>query len=301
MVSILVPVYNSAPYLRECVASLVGQTYADLQIVMIDDGSSDGSWEILKELARQDKRVEVYRKPNGGVASTRNQLLGKVRGDWVLFVDSDDWIELDAIEVLLREQADSQAEIVVCNGTTSVVMSREAVVKEFLDHRRFPGMLWNKLIKAELFEGLYFDENVSYGEDALMVWNVLQRVHKVAVTDKKLHHYRVNANSLSRQKFNGKKFTAHIVWDSICSDTEQRWPQYSDIAHARFACEMTQILKSAAAHDYPHNSSVRLLQEEVRRDGHLIARTGISSRKMSAFAWLVARWYWLSRFVAKRV
>ena len=78
MVSILVPVYNSAPYLRECVASLVGQTYADLQIVMIDDGSSDGSWEILKELARQDKRIEVYRKPNGGVASTRNQLLGIV-------------------------------------------------------------------------------------------------------------------------------------------------------------------------------------------------------------------------------
>ena len=301
MVSVLVPVYNSAPYLKECVASLLGQTYNDLQIVLIDDGSTDGSWDILKELARQDKRVEVYRKPNGGVASTRNQLLGKVRGEWVLFVDSDDWIELDAIEALLKEQAESQAEVIVCNGSSCAVIDQETVIKEFLDHRRFRGMLWNKLIRADLFDGLSFDENVSYGEDALMVWNILQRVRNVAVTDKKLHHYRVNANSLSRQKFNGKKFTAHIVWDAICSDTDEHWPRYSDVAHARFACEMAQILKSAAAHDYPHNSSVRLVQEEVRRDGHLIARTGISSRKMTAFAWLVSRWYWLSRIVAKRV
>ena len=84
MVSILVPVYNSAPFLRECVASLVGQTYTDLQIVMIDDGSTDDSLDIMRELAHQDKRIEIYNKPNGGVASTRNQLLDKVRGDCVL-------------------------------------------------------------------------------------------------------------------------------------------------------------------------------------------------------------------------
>ena len=112
MVSILVPVYNSAPFLRECVASLVGQTYTDLQIVMIDDGSTDDSLDIMRELAHQDKRIEIYSKPNGGVASTRNQLLDKVRGDWVLFVDSDDWIDLNTVEVLLKEQAERDHDIV---------------------------------------------------------------------------------------------------------------------------------------------------------------------------------------------
>ena len=104
MVSILVPVYNASQYLRECVASLTGQTYTDLQIVLINDGSTDDSWDILKDLAQQDKRLEVYSQPNSGVAATRNRLLEKANGDFVLFVDSDDWIELDTIETLVEEQ-----------------------------------------------------------------------------------------------------------------------------------------------------------------------------------------------------
>lgn len=306
MVSILVPVYNSAPFLRECVASLVGQTYTDLQIVMIDDGSTDESLDIMRELAHQDKRIEIYSKPNGGVASTRNQLLDKVRGDWVLFVDSDDWIDLNTVEVLLKEQAEGDHDIVCYKhkGPSSerkICYNQEQAIRHFLEHTFFRGSLWNKLIRSSLFDKLQFDENVSYGEDALMVWNVLQRVKSVCLLDKAMYHYRVNSNSLSRQTFNGKKFTEHIVWDSICSDTDELWPQYSDIAHARFACEMTQVLKSAAASDYRHDSCISLLQEEVRRDGHLISQTGISSRKMSMFAWLVSRNYWLARFVAKRV
>lgn len=306
MVSILVPVYNSAPFLRECVASLVGQTYTDLQIVMIDDGSTDESLDIMRELAHQDKRIEIYSKPNGGVASTRNQLLGKVRGDWVLFVDSDDWIDLNTVEVLLKEQAERDHDIVCykLKGTSSerkVYYNQEQAIRHFLEHTFFRGSLCDKLIRSSLFDKLQFDENVSYGEDALMVWNVLQRVKGVCLLDKAMYHYRANSNSLSRQTFNGKKFTEHIVWDSICSDTDELWPQFSDIAHARFACEMTQVLKSAAASNYRHDSSISLLQEEVRRDGHLISRTGISSRKMSLFALLVSRNYWLARFVAKRV
>lgn len=306
MVSILVPVYNAAPFLKECVSSLVGQTYKDLQIVMIDDGSTDDSWDIMKQMAHEDKRIEVYSKPNAGVASTRNQLLGKVRGEWVLFVDSDDWIDLDTVEVLLKAQAEGDVDIVAYkkNGRSSghkTYYNQEQAIRHFLEHTSFRGSLWDKLIRSSLFDKLQFDENVSYGEDALMVWNVLQRVKSVLILDNALYHYRVNMNSLSRQSFNGKKFTEHIVWDSICEDTDEMWPQYSDIAHARFACEMTQVLKSAAAADYRHDSSISLLQEEVRRDGRLISRTGISSRKMSMFAWLVSHCYWLARFVAKRV
>ncbi len=306
MVSILVPVYNAASFLRECVASIVGQTYSDLQVVLIDDGSTDDSWHIMQELAHQDKRIELYSKPNGGVASTRNQLLDKARGEWVLFVDSDDWIEPNTVEELLRVQALGDYDMVCyklkgqSTGTT-ICYDKEQAIKKFLEHTSFRGSLCDKLIRRSLFDKLLFDEHVCYGEDALMVWNVLQRVKSVCVLDMVMYHYRVNMNSLSRQAFNGKKFTAHIVWDTICSDTDELWPQYTDIAHARFACEMTQILKSAAASDYHRDSSIELLQEEVRRDGHLISKTGISSRKMSLFAWLVSRNYWLARFVAKRV
>ena len=294
MVSILVPVYNASQSVRECLSSLTGQTYTDLQIVVINDGSTDDSWAILQELARQDKRLEIYSQPNCGVAATRNRLLEKANGDFVLFVDSDDWIELNTIEVLMQEQQQHGADMVVYNSLVEGVWDREKAVKEFLRHREFRGMLWNKLIKRSLFDKLYFDESVSYGEDALMVWRVLQRVKVVHLLGMKLYHYRINENSLSLQPFNGMKFSAYTTWDAICSDVDTLWPQYKDIAHARFACEMTLILRDAAMKGYQHSSSISLLQEEVRRDCHLIRKTGISSMKMSAYAWLVSHCYWLA-------
>lgn len=299
--SILVPVYNASGCLLDCVNSIVRQSYGNLQIVLINDGSTDDSWELMKELALNDRRIEVYSQPNNGVATTRNNLLDKANGDWVLFVDSDDTILPDTVEILLHEQEATGADMIVFNQRQPRHYDQETVIREFLRHREFRGMLWNKLLKREQLKGLKFDPSVSYGEDALMIWQVLQRVNLVVAIDKMLYQYRPGEESLSRQRFNGKKFTAYTVWDSICCDADEHWPQYHDIAHARFACEMTQILKSAAASDYRHDNSIDLLQEEVRRDGHLISRTGISSAKMSMFAWLVSRCYWLARFVSKRV
>lgn len=306
MVSILVPVYNSAPYLRECVASLTGQTYRDLQIVLINDGSTDDSWDILKDLAEQDKRLEVYSQPNSGVAATRNRLLEKVRGDFVLFVDSDDWIELDTVEVLMREQAKQDYDIVkFCisanDSDGEKTVNREEVIKLFLEHKTFRGSLCDKLIRSTLFDGLRIDETVGYGEDALLVWQLLQRVLIVRILNDVFYHYRVNPKSISRRSFNGKKFSAYTTWDNICSDTAELWPQYKDIAKARFACEMTLILRDAAIANYHRTSSIKLLQEVVRRDSHLINETGVSTKKMSAFAWIASHYYWLacklSRFI----
>ena len=306
MVSILVPVYNAAPYLRECVASLTGQTYSDLQIVLINDGSTDDSYDILLELQRQDKRIEVYSQPNSGVATTRSHLLDKAKGDFVLFVDSDDWIELNTIEKLMQEQQQDNYDVVsfqlgTPRGNQDNAYNREQIIKLFLEHITFRGSLCDKLIRRELFDNVEIDKTVSYGEDALIVWQVLLKADRVRVLNDELYHYRVNENSLSRQPFNGKKFSAYTTWDRICCDTEESWPRYKAISRARFACEMTQILRDAAGHAYPHNSHVRLLQEEVRRDGHLISETGISSKKMSAYAWLVSHNYWLacrlSRFI----
>lgn len=298
MVSILVPVYNAAPFLRQCVDSITGQTYTDLQVVLINDGSTDDSWEILQELAHQDKRLEVYSQPNCGVAATRNHLLDKVRGDFVLFVDSDDWIEPETIEVLLEKQTEGNYDMVVFQGAgmsvvNNRVLPRELAVKQFLEHKVFSGKLWNKLMRRELLDGIKLDETVSYGEDAQLIWQVLQRVETILNINNELYHYRENQDGLSLQKFNGRKFSAYTVWNDICDDTSEKWPEYLDIARARFACEMTQVLMAAAVDNYPKNMSVNLLQEVVRRDSHLIKKTGISSYKMSLFAWLISHNYWL--------
>ncbi len=300
MVSILVPVYNSAEYLQKCVKSLTGQTYTDLQIVLIDDGSTDESWTIMRELASTDKRIEVYSQPNMGVAATRNHLLDKIRGDFVLFVDSDDWIDNDTIEFLLNKQQEDDYDIVSFQMKGSLIneeniFNQEQIIKLFLEHIVFTGSLCNKLVKSSLYDKLRLDENVSYGEDALLMWQAIQRIKKVAILKKQLYYYRINENSLSHQKFNGKKCTAYTTWNIICRDTDELWPQYSELAHARFACEMTQILREGIKSGYNNMEFIRVLQDEIRKDYHLIYKTGVSSFKMQMFAWVVSHSYWLAR------
>lgn len=301
MVSILVPVYNAAPYLRECVDSLTGQSYSDLQIVMINDGSTDDSWAIMKELAAKDSRIEIYTQPNCGVAATRNSLLDKVKGDFVLFVDSDDWIKLDTIETLIREQEKADYDIVMFRlagpPRANECYDQDKVIKKFLEHTTFRGSLCDKLVKSSLYKGLRIDESVSYGEDTLLVWQVLQRVSSVSSLNNELYYYRVNENSLSRQHFNGMKLSSYTAWDAITRDVETDWPHYKELAHARFACEMTLILRDAISSDYRINDGVRLLQKEIKRDHKYIKRSGITSTKMAVFAWLVSHNYRLTGYL----
>lgn len=306
MVSILVPVYNAEEYLPLCVDSLISQTYSDLQIVLIDDGSTDGSWNILKQLALRDARIEIYQQSNQGVAATRNRLLEKVRGEFFLFVDSDDWIERNTIEQLILAKNGRDCDMVSFQMVNSGIddtgdYSREEIIEQFLRHVVFNGSLCNKLIKSDLINSLQFDESVSYGEDALFIWRVLQQVERVIVIDQHLYHIGRNLNSLTRQRFNGHKFSAYNVWNTICEDTDELWPQYSELAHARFACEMTKILRDAVLAGYRNRSELSILQWEVNKDKHLIKKTGISTSKMWLFAWLVSRHYSFACFLSKYI
>lgn len=305
MVSILVPVYNAAPYLRQCIDSITGQTYTDLQIVLIDDGSTDGSWDILQELAKKDRRLEVYSQSNCGVAATRNRLLDKVRGDFVLFVDSDDWIELNAVETLLREQQKEDYDIVMFqmqgeNASRKVLLQKD-VIRLFLEHIIIRGQLWNKLFKSHLFDGCHLDEAVTYGEDSMLVWNSLFKLNNFLIVEYQLYHYRKHEKSISGEKFNGRKFSAYTVWKQINQDTDVYWPELCDIARARFASEMAQVLLSAAKDGYKRNYSIKLLQEVIQQNGRFISKTGLSPWTMRLFTKLVSRHYSLVRFLGPAI
>ena len=306
MVSILIPVYNAGEYLRRCLDSITGQTYSNLQIVIIDDGSTDNSWIIMQEYSAADDRIEIYRQENKGVSTTRNLLLEKIKGDFLLFIDSDDWIEPQTVEMLIQKQQTENPDVVVYQIYGSKVdhegsFTRDEIIKLFVEHRVFHGSLCNKLIRRSLVNGLHFDETVSYGEDALMVWQVLQCVNRVVVINEHLYHLGQNKNSLTRQRFDGRKCSAFTVWRTISSDCENYWPQYSELAHARFACEMTKVLRDAVLDKYKSNDQITRLQQVVRKDGHLIRKTGVSSSKMRSFAWLVSHHYKLTSFLSRYI
>lgn len=309
-ISILIPAYNVEKYLPTCLDSVLGQTYQDLQVVIIDDGSKDCTLEVCKNYSKKDDRVEYYTQENKGVAETRNHLLSKVKGEYVLFVDADDWIELDMVEYLVSLATENSAEMVMCDRLINdakpissqpniKILSQNEAIKDFLYHDYFIGSLWNKLIKTSLMNDKTFKNEISYGEDALFVWNVLQDVDTVVVSTKQLYHYRMNEASISHQSFGEKKLTGHLTWQLITDDVRQSWPQYLDIALGTFALQDMYLLRSASQCGYEKCEIIYILQNNIKVNLHKIRNTRKISLKNLLYANLIYRFYWYGKFYYK--
>lgn len=309
VVTILLPCYNVEQFLPQCLDSIINQTYKDLQIVCIDDGSTDNTWQVLQDYAVKDIRIEVYHQDNQGVASTRNNLLDKVKGEYVLFIDSDDWIEQDMVAFLVLKSLETECRIVTCsiaqNDTViepdkqnENIWNRQKVVREFLRHVSFNGSLCNKLIDVSLLNNVRFHCEISYGEDALFIWEVIQRVEKILITDKQLYHYRMNVGSISAQQWTPyKKGSGHLVWKQIVSDTERLWPQFLDIAKARYATEDMWGLYFASLANYPYDEHIKERQQNVRKNLKLISKNGLISKTKIVFAYVIAYCYPLGKLL----
>lgn len=302
LVSILSPCYNVEKYLPKCLDTIIGQTYSNLQIVLIDDGSKDGSWKIMQEYAVKDSRIEIYHQDNKGVATTRNNLLDKVKGDFVLFVDSDDWIELDMVDYLVRKAIDNDSSVVTCGMVQNddpfdlllyneEIWERPKVICEFLRHVSFRGSLWNKLVATSLLHNIRFHCGISYGEDALFCWGFLQYADIVVVTNKILYHYRMNMDSISHKSFGSKKLTGHETWHIITEETAKLWPQYIEIAQARWGMEDMYLLRQAGQSGYKKNESIKLLQKTVRGFLSQMRIVGLLKGREILNAYILSVWY----------
>ena len=305
LISILSPCYNVEAFLPQCIDSIIKQTYTNLQIVLIDDGSNDDTWSVMQNYADNDTRIEIYHQHNQGVSSTRNNLLDKIKGEYVLFVDSDDWIEPDMVSFLVGKAMAGEADIVVCGMVknddtpkadyTEEVLDQDTTVKKFLFHKEMSGSLWNKLIKTSLLHGLRFDRRISYGEDALFCWHVLQRAHVIVFTDRQLYHYRMNENSLSHLNWTPeKKGSGHLVWQAITEDTRTLWPQYQHIAKTNYAISDMWQLYYARGSNYPIDDNIRMLQKNVRKHLLMIFLSDIVNLKKKIFALVASYCYTLS-------
>lgn len=311
VVSILVPIYNAETYLSQCIESILGQTYANLQVILIDDGSIDNSYAICKEYVKLDTRVEVYHQENQGVAITRNNLLEKVRGDYVLFIDADDWVEPDMVESLVNLLETYNADIVTCKNVINDsvcqkdsielnVWSQEETIYHFLRHIILNGSLWNKLIRTRLLNGIKFQPDISFGEDALFCWQVLQCTRKVVQTSAQYYHYRMNNDSLSHNKWRPqKKGSNHIVWEKIANDTKLFWPEYIDLVKVRYALEDMWALYYASASRYEYDVHIEVRQQNIRRNIWKILKSDIPSLNMKLYAVIASISYCVLKYIHK--
>lgn len=222
MVSIVVPVYKSEKTLRACVESLRNQTENEIEIILVDDGSPDGCPAVCDELAAEDERIRVIHKENSGVSSARNAGIKAALGEFLLFVDSDDWVEADMTEQLLLNIGDK--DLAVC-GYHHHYMGRDVEkipgtavwdgAGSFLEMygQGYLNMPWNKLFRRKLAGR--FDEELSLGEDLLFNLEYLRRTSNgVAVVPRSLYHYIQNdtGNTLSNRRRDDKLELAKRIW-----------------------------------------------------------------------------------------
>lgn len=215
MISVIVPAYNVAEYLPECLKSITGQSYENLEIILIDDGSKDATGSICDEWAAKDDRIRVIHKQNAGVSSARNDGLDICTGDLISFVDSDDWLELDMYEGLIKCMTDNKADAAMCGfidyphgspvkkGLFAVpACDFTGTVYQMMRRNGYFTSLWAKIFTRELIfkDGapVYFDPALAFGEDEVWLLEVLRECKRTAFLPRAMYYWRPREGSVTR-------------------------------------------------------------------------------------------------------
>lgn len=205
-ISVIIPAYNSEKWIKRCLESVLAQSYRNLEVIVVDDGSADNTFGIVKNIAAADNRVKCFRQGNRGVASARNQGLKQAAGHIVTFVDADDYIEKNMYETMLTVMREQGADIVECacrhvdkneqlvreSTRKSVVLTgKRSCAKNCLLRKNIGDYMWNKIYKRKLFRGIRFP-NLKYSEDFYVNARVYARADKVVILPDLLYNYTIH-------------------------------------------------------------------------------------------------------------
>lgn len=214
LVSIIIPIYNLADYLTQCLDSVQGQSYKNIQVLLVNDGSTDASLAVCQEYARRDSRFLVIDKANSGVSDSRNRALDRAEGKYIQFLDGDDWLTPDATETLVHAAESTGADLVLAHFyrvadermaprghiKKEQVLTRQEFAEEMIKApaNYYYGVLWNKLYRRSIIEAhrLRFDSQVNWCEDFLFNLEYIERVRLVSAVPRPIYYYRKRENSL---------------------------------------------------------------------------------------------------------
>ena len=229
LITIIVPIYNVEPYIRKCVESLIGQTYRQIEVILVDDGTPDNCGAICDEYARADSRITVIHTENEGVYCARNKALDVATGDYLMFVDSDDWVEPNFCETALRLAQENNVQMVtfmfnnVFEGRDHSIMEKrpsvfrktgymdasEAVKHLILRDSSLANYLWNKLFKRSLFDGVRFPEGRVL-QDQAVTYLMMLRAGRIYVSNAVLYNYLQHPGSITDTIYNSIKKYASL-------------------------------------------------------------------------------------------
>ncbi len=293
LVSIIIPVYNTAPYLEKCVHSVLAQTYAHIEVILVDDGSTDSSPLLCDQLAQTDSRICVVHQKNGGLSNARNSGVRVAKGASALFIDSDDWIVPSLLQRLIDLQGVNPRVLCVAGiqpVLENTVVSDPAVPSPAV--RLSPleacsGMLYQtafdtsacaKLVPLEIARENPFPDGRLY-EDLATVYKWVLAAEEVAVTEDRLYCYLQRPGSIVRQRFSARQLDEKWAVDALCQFVSAHAPSILDAAVSRrFSCYCQLLLAMGReAVNYPQDASE--MRTVLKRDAGKVSRMKDARRK----------------------
>ena len=275
-VSIIVPIYNLEKYIRTCVISIINQTYKNLEIILIDDGSSDNSLQICNELSKQDSRIIVKHQNNGGVSSARNLGLEIVSGEYLTFIDGDDYIEKNYIEELVNMIKSNNCDLSVC-GFKTIIEKKESAIgglnckkitkkktMSLLSKRKIKFSVCAKLFKTKLVKGIKFNTNYKIGEDHLFLYEYIKKIDSSYINeDKKLYvYYRREDSAMGLKKYNYNNVDGICVWNDIINDYDED-KNIKNVIKINFMLTILRLIKELINYNFEDKEELIFLKKEL--------------------------------------
>lgn len=301
LISVIIPVYKVEDLLDRCVNSILNQIYSNLEIILVDDGSPDNCGAVCDQYATEDKRIRVIHKENGGLSSARNAGLKIATGKYVTFVDSDDYINNNMLEILYNNLLAANSDISICNfqsfSDESEVMTSDLNILddfttysneeslEILLYNRITNCSWGKLFRKELFDDIEFPEG-KIMEDLATTYKLFAKSKSISISKKKLYFYYLRPNSIMRSEFSNKKIEG---MDAIVEETvfiKSRFPQLINAAICNeFRCSYENLLK------IPHNKrksveKYKLLRKNIKKNRRIVLFDKKAPTKYRLFAFI---------------
>lgn len=280
LISVIVPVYKVEKYLHRCIDSILAQTYENIEVLLIDDGSPDQSGAICDDYQAKDSRVRVFHKENGGVSSARNLGLRESKGDYIVFVDADDYIDEKMYATLLTNMLNENADTSICSyyqeaddgvfhkhwqNDEYLVFDKGEQIANLVSNQYYTCSCWDRLFKKKLLDSISFNTEYSFYEDYFFLYEVMQKSEKAVFTSVPLYYYCNNQNSAARAPFNTQKMDIEKVCEYVLGDIKQKYPEIYPIAKREYVRILIFCCSLIAKAEGEYPDEVRYLQKSIRK------------------------------------
>lgn len=284
LITIIVPVYNVEGYLMRCLDSIVKQTYKHLEIILVNDGSSDSSGEICRTYQKKDSRIVLIDKDNGGLSEARNYGLARARGDYITFVDSDDYIHGDYVRSLYcllkdyhadisivgaRRVYDTQANTQESRQSRILCLTGEEALKNMLYQRKIINNAWGKMYAKQLFDSVRFPVGRLY-EDLGTLYKLFYKSRRVALSSERLYYYYQRKDSIMNREFSMKNMDRIVISGEIMEWAGDKQPDLYKASIARFFTSNMQVLRTLPLDNREYDNCLMEVEDNIKKYRNII-------------------------------